>query len=298
MALSNPVVAALSGALLVGSYLYDPTTLPVAAAGVAAAWAAQLTTGGSRRAPPMDPKEYRKFTLVDKVPVSPNTAMYKFALPHKDDKLNLPIGQHISVMANINGKEVSRSYTPTSSSDDIGHFVLLIKSYPQGNISKLFGELSIGDNISVRGPKGQFNYTANMCRHIGMIAGGTGITPMLQIIRAVVKNPEDKTQLSLIFANVTEEDILLRAELEALAKKHPQLKVTYCLNTPPEGWTGYTGFVTADMIKEHMPKPADDIKILLCGPTPMVSAMAKHTLDLGYQKANAISKLPDQVFKF
>lgn len=52
---------------------------------------------------------------------------YKFALPHKDDKLNLPIGQHISIMANINGKDISRSYTPTSSSDDIGNFVLCIK---------------------------------------------------------------------------------------------------------------------------------------------------------------------------
>jgi ferredoxin-NADP reductase len=52
---------------------------------------------------------------------------YKFALPNEDDILNLPIGQHISIMANINGKDISRSYTPTSSSDDVGHFVLCIK---------------------------------------------------------------------------------------------------------------------------------------------------------------------------
>ena len=45
----------------------------------------------------------------------------------------------------------------------------------------MFGELSIGDTVNVRGPKGQFNYTPNMCRAIGMIAGGTGITPMLQV---------------------------------------------------------------------------------------------------------------------
>jgi cytochrome-b5 reductase len=50
-----------------------------------------------------------------------------------------------------------------------------------GNISKMFGELSIGDTVNVRGPKGQFNYSPNMCRAIGMIAGGTGITPMLQV---------------------------------------------------------------------------------------------------------------------
>ncbi|KAG0343760.1 NADH-cytochrome b5 reductase [Podila humilis] len=246
----------------------------------------------------MDPKEYQKYTLVDKVAVSPNTAMYKFALPHENDILNLPIGQHISIMANINGKDISRSYTPTSSSNDIGHFVLCIKAYPQGNISKMFSELAIGDTINARGPKGQFNYTPNMCKEIGMIAGGTGLTPMLQIIRAICKNPEDMTKVNFIFANVNEDDILLRAELDLLSKKHPQFKVHYVLNNPPEGWTGGVGFVNAEMIKEHIPKPSSDMKLLLCGPPPMVSAMGKITQDLGYDKVNAVSKLPDQVFKF
>ncbi|KAF9105077.1 NADH-cytochrome b5 reductase [Mortierella sp. AM989] len=298
MTLLNPAMMAASGIILAGSYLFDPSTVPYIAAGVAATWAGVIFKNSSARVPPMDPKEYRKFKLVDKVPCSPNTAMYKFALPHQDDLLNLPIGQHISIMANINGKDISRSYTPTSSSDDVGNFVLCIKSYPQGNISKMFAELKIGDTINARGPKGQFNYTPNMCRAIGMIAGGTGLTPMLQIIRAVLKNPADKTLINFIFANVTEEDIILKAELDALAKKYPQFKVYYVLNTPPEGWTGGVGFVNADMIKEHMPPPAEDIKILLCGPPPMISAMSKITQELGYDKVNAVSKLPDQVFKF
>ncbi|KAF9092630.1 NADH-cytochrome b5 reductase [Mortierella sp. AD031] len=298
MTLSTPAIAACSGVILIGAYFVDPAAVPFVAAGVAATWARILFKKTAVRTPPLDPKEYRKFKLVDKVNCSPNTAMYKFALPNEDDLLNLPIGQHVSIMANINGKEISRSYTPTSSSDDIGHFVLCIKSYPQGNISKMFSELAIGDTINARGPKGQFNYTANMCREIGMIAGGTGLTPMLQIIRAVVKNLEDKTIINFIFANVTEEDIILKAELDLLSKKHPQFKVQYVLNNPPEGWTGGVGFVNAEMIKEHMPAPAADIKILLCGPPPMISAMSKITQDLGYDKVNAVSKLPDQVFKF
>lgn len=52
---------------------------------------------------------------------------YRFALPRKDASLGLPIGQHVSVMAEINGKQISRSYTPTTSDDDLGHFDLLIK---------------------------------------------------------------------------------------------------------------------------------------------------------------------------
>ncbi|OAQ31672.1 NADH-cytochrome b5 reductase 1 [Linnemannia elongata AG-77] len=310
-------IAATVGVVLVSAYFLDASRLPVVGGlfkkknndtnSNTASTSTKTTTTTTTttttktvavKSVPLDAKEYRKFKLVEKVVVSPNTAMYKFALPNEDDVLNLPIGQHISIMANINGKEIMRSYTPTSSSDDLGHFVLCIKSYPQGNISKMFSDLSIGDTVNVRGPKGQFNYTPNMCRAIGMIAGGTGITPMLQIIRAIVKNPEDKTLVNFIFANVNEEDILLKAELDLLSQKHPQFKVHYVLNNAPEGWTGGVGFVNADMIKEHMPAPASDIKVLLCGPPPMISAMTKITQEFGYDKVNAVSKLPDQVFKF
>jgi cytochrome-b5 reductase len=110
-------------------------------------------------------------------------------------------------------------------------YLPLLKSYPTGNISKHIGELKLGDKIRVRGPKGQFIHRPNVCKAFGMIAGGTGITPMLQIIKAVLKNPEDKTQLSLIFANVNEEDILLKKDLDLLAQTHPdQFKVEYVLN--------------------------------------------------------------------
>lgn len=65
--------------------------------------------------------------VIDRIGVRLICNRYRFALPRKDDILGLPIGQHISVMAEINGKEISRSYTPTSSDEDLGHFDLLIK---------------------------------------------------------------------------------------------------------------------------------------------------------------------------
>jgi cytochrome-b5 reductase len=174
----------------------------------------------------------------------------------------------------------------------------LPQSYPTGNISKYVGELKVGDSISVRGPKGTFNYTPNLAREFGMIAGGTGITPMLQIIRAVLRNPNDTTKINLIFANVNEEDILLKKEIDELASKHSNFNVHYVLNNAPANWTGGVGFVTPDMIKQYCPAPASDIKILLCGPPPMISAMTKATTELGYDKPRAVSKLEDQVFKF
>jgi cytochrome-b5 reductase len=160
------------------------------------------------------------------------------------------------------------------------------------------GELQVGDSIAVRGPKGTFNYSPNLVREFGMIAGGTGITPMLQIIRAILRNPDDRTKINLIFANVNDDDILLKKEIDELALRHDNFNVYYVLNNAPANWTGGVGFVTPDIIKQHCPAPAKDIKILLCGPPPMISAMTKATTDLGYDKPRAVSKLEDQVFKF
>ncbi|RKO85528.1 hypothetical protein BDK51DRAFT_36118 [Blyttiomyces helicus] len=244
--------------------------------------------------------DFRSFKLVEKIVLSHNTAVYRFALHSAEAILGLPIGQHISVAADIDGKQVVRSYTPTSSDDDKGHFDLLIKSYPTGNISRVVGELKIGDSIKVRGPKGNFNYTPNCVRALGMIAGGTGITPMLQIIKAVLKNPKDKTKINLIFANVNPDDILLKEELDELAAKHDQFNVHYVLNNPPADWKFGTGFVSKEMIEAHCPAPADDIKVLLCGPPPMVCKKHAH-IGLAFrvgEESQAISKMTDVVFKF
>ncbi|KAG0709050.1 NADH-cytochrome b5 reductase [Suillus ampliporus] len=253
----------------------------------------------SKRKPVLNPQVWQEFSLKEKVVISPNTAIYRFALPHPQDVLGLPIGQHISVSAEINGKDIMRSYTPTSSDDDLGHFDLLIKSYEKGNISRYVSLLKIGDKVRIRGPKGAFKYTPTLSSEIGMIAGGTGITPMLQIIRAALKNPEDKTKLSLIYANVNFEDILLKKELDALAANHPnRFKVYYLLNNAPQGWTGGVGFVSKDQIETHMPSSSHDIRVLMCGPPPMMAAMKKHLAELNYPAPRTVSKLEDQVFVF
>ena len=210
----------------------------------------------------LNPGEFQQFVLEEKTVISHNVAVYRFALPQKTDILGLPIGQHISLAATISGqeKEVVRSYTPISSDNDRGYFELLIKAYAQGNISKHVSELKIGDTMKVKGPKGAMVYTPNMCRRIGMIAGGTGITPMLQVIKAIIRERphnggNDNTQVDLIFANVNPDDILLKDDLDTLAKEDDRFNVYYVLNNPPEKWDGGVGFVTADMIKVNYSPP-------------------------------------------
>ena len=97
-----------------------------------------------------------------------------------------------------------------------------------------------------------------------MIAGGTGITPMLQIITAVIRDKHDSTTtMALLFANQTEADILLRDELDELARKHPhRFRVSYTLDRPDKDWNGFSGFVNEEMIKTALPAPAEGVQVI------------------------------------
>ncbi|KAK4757344.1 hypothetical protein SAY87_018645 [Trapa incisa] len=240
----------------------------------------------------LDPENFKEFKLVKRTQLSHNVAKFTFELPTSTSVLGLPIGQHISCRGKDGqGEEVIKPYTPTTLDSDVGIFELVIKMYPQGRMSHHFHEMSVGDYLAVKGPKGRFRYQTGQVRAFGMLAGGSGITPMFQVARAILESPNDKTKLHLIYANVTYEDILLKEELEGLATTYPdQFKVYYVLNQPPEVWDGGVGFVSKEMIQNHLPAPGPGVQILRCGPPPMNKAMAAHLEALGYS--------PDMLFQF
>lgn len=254
----------------------------------------------------LDAMKYKPFKLVSRNNVSHNTVQFRFALPSASSRVGLPVGKHMLLkFTDAEGKPVSRSYTPVSSDDDRGHFDLLVKLYPQGKMSQYLQALSVGQSIEARGPQGSLEYLGTgqfrIVRRggavqevkvggVGMIAGGSGITPMLQLLRAVHKDASDATQLALLFANQTEEDILLRAELDELRESRSFTKVTYSLDRPGDSWTGARGFITPELIQAHLPAPSAATLVLLCGPKPMVDGMEKHLLALGYTD--------DMIFKY
>ncbi|XP_028807569.1 NADH--cytochrome b5 reductase 1 [Neltuma alba] len=232
----------------------------------------------------LDPKNFREFRLVKKTRLSPNSARFKFALPTPTSVLGLPVGKHVKCRGrDSNGEEVIRPYTPITLDSDVGYFELVVKMYPKGRMSHHFREMKEGDYLAVKGPKGRFSYKPGQARAYGMLAGGSGITPMFQLIRAILENPKDTTKLSLVYANVTVDDILLKEELDRFANKFPnRFSVYHVLNKPPNPWNGGVGFVSKEMIQTHCPAPAPDIQILRCGPPAMNKAMATHLDALGY----------------
>lgn len=239
------------------------------------------------RKPFLNPDVWQPLQLLDRKVLTHNTRRFRFVLPHQDQKLGLPVGQHISIKHTAaDGTVVMRPYTPTSDGNARGFVDFVVKIYPEGKMSQALDSLKPGDMMHFKGPKGRYSTSQYESRtKIGMIAGGTGITPMYQVAMAHLKNPNCTKQFSLIFANVSENDILLKEELDDLATRYPdKFHVYYVLDTPPKGWDGGSGFVTADMIKKHLPPPSSSHLILRCGPRPMMDVMEKHLDSLGYEK--------------
>ncbi len=107
---------------------------------------------------------------------------------------------------------------------------------------------------------------------------------MFQILQQVASDPSDELQITLLYANKNEGDILLRNALEAFARSRPMtIKIHYTLDAPPSNWTGFKGFVTKEMLAKTMPKPGPDSVVLLCGPPPMIKKACIPALgELGY----------------
>lgn len=181
----------------------------------------------------------------------------------------------------------------------------IVKEYPEpgGVMSRHICSLKPGDELEMKGPFPKIAYKKNMVKKIGMVAGGTGITPMLQVIREALSDPEDQTEISLIFANVSEKDILCRDELEALQYLHPSFKVFYTLDKPPSKWKGGEGFVSEEMVREHLPSAKDDCLILVCGPKGLMDSVSGNKASRTEQgEVSGICKklgfTKEQVYKF
>ena len=303
--------------------LPPPTKGPAAAAAASSAVAA-IDPASSN----VFLKRQRQLIVIgDMSYLSHDVIRFRLILPPSTPVLGLPIGKHIKVYApNATGKkagewngradpetvspEIERKYTPTTSDDDRGFADLVIKVYKGGVIerfpdggkmSQYLASLKVGSTLQISGPWGAHEYLGGgrfrsdngviACKRIGMLAGGTGLTPMLQIINAVLKEPEGASpSMSLLLANQTEGDILVRDMLEGLQKSHPKrFKLWYTLDRPPDGWKYSKGFITADMIQSHLPPKGEETLVLMCGPPPMVEFACKKNLDaLGYAKERQI----------
>eukprot|EP00124_Ichthyophonus_hoferi_P001361 Ihof_evm9s68 gene=Ihof_evmTU9s68 len=232
-------------------------------------------TDGAENPEALDPDKFKPFEVAFIEKLTHDTKLYRFKL----DTPTTPLGMTVAgcLLTKTPGsfmKPVIRPYTPTTGPEVLGHFDLVIKTYPEGHASQYFDNLKPGDKVEMKGPITKYPVTHNMKKKIAFLAGGTGITPMYQIIHEILRDPANTTKLILLFANKTSNDIMLKKELDQLAANHPDaFTVHYMIDKPEEGWKGLTGYMNRDLLKRILPEPSDDNLIFVCGPPGLMKAI-------------------------
>ena len=240
-----------------------------AAAAIALFLVSRRRPSSGSPAPPMTtdkvlhPISWRSLRIESVTRVSPAVRLIRVALPKPSDTLDLPIGRHISVRVELpSGQAVTRPYTPVSPPWAAGYFDLLVKHYDGGAVSSHVVGLVPGDSLSLRGPVGNLRWVPSEHPRILLLAAGTGITPMLQLMRCILEarcDGGDATAVDLLFQNRTGADVLLRGDIDACVARRPDsftaqacvsppppvllsvthppsLRVQYFLSRPPPGW--------------------------------------------------------------
>ncbi|RCK57907.1 NADH-cytochrome b5 reductase 2 [Candida viswanathii] len=174
------------------------------------------------------------------------------------------------------GNNVIRPYTPVSDVNQTGEIDFVIKKYEGGKMSTHIFDLKEGDTLSFKGPIVKWKWEPNQFKSIALIGGGTGITPLYQLLHEITSNPADKTKVNLIYGNVSPGDILLKKEIDEIANKHKdQVEVHYFVDkNDSNDYKGEVGFITKDFLQGALEKPSGDFKVFICGPPGLYKAIS------------------------
>ncbi len=253
--------------------------------------------------------QFQALELIERVKVSPTTSVLRFSLPDRTQALNLSTCACILAHAKINGEDVIRPYTPISTNALKGCFDLLVKDYgPDAKMShEMCSRMNVGDKLAFKHVDGNVKIQAPFQpKQICMLVGGTGITPMIQALHAILGDESQKdTRVTMLYGSRTSEDILGREMLDLWTNSHPdQLVVEHILSEEPADseWTGLRGYIDASKIQKYFPSAAlgDDVMIFVCGPPPMYEALCGPREEKDEIKGvlGELKYQPSQVYKF
>ncbi len=198
-----------------------------------------------------------------------------FEQPEK--MLTYKAGQFLTLIATVGGKEVRRAYSLSSSPFTDADLVVTVKRVDKGLMSNwLPDNLKAGSAVKVMTPTGHFTteYKKENKRHLIMFAGGSGITPMMSLIKSTLTQEPDSI-CSLVYCNRDIDSIIFKAQFDQLQIKYEgRLHVIHVLDNAPMNWQGYSGLLNHEMLKklfERIPNwGIDQTTYLMCGPEGMM----------------------------
>ncbi|KAI5926711.1 nitrate reductase [Camillea tinctor] len=250
-------------------------------------------------------KAWTKAILSAKKKVSADTKIFTFTLEHAEQLIGLPVGQHLMIRLRdpVTREAIIRAYTPISKGTDRGKLDVLIKIYhdtPErkgGRMTRALDSIPVGHFVDFKGPVGKFEYLGRgLCAISGqrrivkrfiMVCAGSGITPIFQVLRAVMADPEDPTTCLVLDGNRAEEDILCKQELDQMVKGNERrCRLLYALSRPGPSWTGLTGRMGPALFeKEVGPRSSAGREelVLICGPAALEESVRDIFTGMGWK---------------
>lgn len=200
-------------------------------------------------------------------------------------------GQYLTVKVPINGKESRRAYSISSSPLD-GTIRIGVKKVKSGTVSVYINEkLKVGDKIEVMPPMGNFTceIDVNSQKEYVFFGAGSGITPLLSIIKTILKS-EPSSYVNLLLSNKTFDTIMYRNELEELANEYSErFNLTHILSRDLNH-NGLKGRITAEIaqqfVNSHLKADDKSAEYFLCGPKPMMDEVIERLKQIGIDKKN------------
>ncbi len=195
-------------------------------------------------------------------------------------------GQHVDVrLTGEDGSQAQRSYSITSP-PEVREISLAVERLEEGEVSPyLASEVRPGDRFELRGPiGGYFVWTVEKGGPLVLIAGGSGIAPLMSMLRhrAVQKA---KFPATLLYSARRYEEIIFREELDRMAASDPNLQVAYTLTREqPASWHGGNKRIDRDSLMTFVPAPGDRPQIYVCGPSGLVENTAKLLVEIGHAR--------------
>lgn len=253
----------------------------------------------------LHPKTWTKALLSSKKSISADTRIFYFTLEHPDQTIGLPVGQHLMMRLRdpVTREAIIRSYTPISKGTDKGVLQVLVKVYLDtaeragGKMTKALDGIPVGHYVDFKGPIGKFEYLrkgqctvggkSRFVKRFVMICAGSGITPIFQVLRAVLSDPEDGTKCLVLDGNRLEADILCKEEMDDLVKgQEERCRLLYALTKPEETWRGLSGRIGKDLLEKEVgtcKSTNGEELVLICGPGELEKSVHKHLGDMGWK---------------
>ena len=216
-----------------------------------------------------------------------DTKTLRFQVP-KERQLRAKPGQFLTFEWTIDGQRVMRSYTISSSPVHVNYVEITPKRMQNGCVSVFLNERAKpGQTVEARGPYGSFYFDETLHKNIVLIAAGSGITPMISMLR-YIDDLKLATSVRLLYCVRTAADVIFHTELARLGRSLPNFEYEVCLSRPDPDWKGRSGRLSEEIVSEKATN-LDAPTFFLCGP--------KGFMDNARQILSTLDVSPDRILQ-